>query len=149
MKNNKKIKRIISTVFAAALALVMTVSLCGCDGESGKVKETEAPAEATDIPLETAEPREVKENAMGFTVDGNGTVLLAGKPFYGFGVNVFSLVTREVETGTSEYKKQLDLLKECGIPFVRINLGGYWPSYYEAFDKDPAAMLATIRKIVD
>ena len=149
MENNKKTKRIISTVLAAALALVMTVSLCGCDGESGKVKETEAPAEATDIPLETAEPREVKENAMGFTVDGNGTVLLAGKPFYGFGVNVFSLVTREVETGTSEYKKQLDLLKECGIPFVRINLGGYWPSYYEAFDKDPAALLATIRKIVD
>ena len=148
MENNKKTKRIVSTV-VAALALVMTVSLCGCDGESGKVKETEAPAEATDIPLETAEPREVKENAMGFTVDGNGTVLLAGKPFYGFGVNVFSLVTREVETCTSDYKNQLDLLKECGIPFVRINLGGYWPSYYEAFDKDPAAMLATIRKIVD
>lgn len=110
---------------------------------------TEIPVVVTEMPLETAEPHAVKENAMGFTVDENGTVLLAGKPFYGFGVNVFTLVTREVESGTSDYKKQLDFLKEQGISFVRINFGGYWPSYYEAFDNDPEAVLGTLRKIVD
>ena len=149
MENDKRTNRPFRTVIAAFLALMLTASACGRTGEDKNGSETEATPEATGIPLVTAEPNVVKENAMGFTVDENGTVLLAGKPFYGFGVNVFTLVTREVESGTSDYKKQLDFLKEQGIPFVRINFGGYWPSYYEAFDKDPEAMLGTLRKIVD
>ncbi len=157
MNNNNRSRRPFHIILAAVLALVMTVAVYGCDrksghsenGSSGHGDETQAPAEATELPLETAEPHEVEENAMGFTVDENGTVLLAGKPFYGFGVNVFTLVTREVESGTSDYKRQLDFLKEQGIPFIRINFGGYWPSYYEAFDADPEAVLGTLRKIVD
>ena len=34
---------------------------------------------------------------LGLTVDKNGTILLAGKPYYGFGVNSFSLVIRYIE----------------------------------------------------
>ena len=152
-ENDKKTKRPYLAVIAAFLALILTASACGRQGENQNGNEhgseTEPPLEATELPLETAEPYETKENTMGFTVDGNGTVLLDGKPFYGFGVNVFSLVTREVESGTSDYKRQLDFLKDQGIPFIRINFGGYWPSYYEAFDKDPETMLGTLRKIVD
>lgn len=144
----------IISLFSAACALMLTLSACvSTTGEiAEEPTETAAPTASpviTQIPLETAEPHEQKENVMGFTVNDEGTVLLAGKPFYGFGVNVFTLVTREVETGTSDYKNQLDLLKECGIPFVRINLGGFWKSYYEQYDQDPAAMIAKIRKIVD
>ena len=146
---DKKTNRPLLTVLAALLALMMTAAACSQGGGSEIVHETETPAEATADTLETAEPHIVKENAMGFTVDENGAVLLAGKPFYGFGVNVFTLVTREVESGTSDYKRQLDFLKDQGIPFIRINFGGYWPSYYDAFDADPEAVLGTLRKIVD
>ena len=153
MDNNRQINRSINrpflTVFAIFLALMMTAAACSRTPGQENVSETEPPAEVTEMPLETAEPHTVKENAMGFTVDGDGTVLLAGKPFYGFGVNVFTLVTREVESGTSDYKKQLNFLKEQGIPFVRINFGGYWPSYYDAYDSDPEAVLGTLRKIVE
>lgn len=86
---------------------------------------------------------------LGLTVDKNGTILLAGKPYYGFGVNSFSLVIRYIEgSEKSLYRSQFELLKKYGIPYIRVNFGGYWPEYYEKFDADPEGVLSRMRDVV-
>ena len=57
---------------------------------------------------------------LGLTVDKNGTILLAGKPCYAFGVNSFSLVIRYIEGAEKRlYRSQFELLKKYGIPYIR------------------------------
>lgn len=91
----------------------------------------------------------VDTETLGLTVDENGTILLAGKPYYAFGVNSFTLVTRYLEgAGETMYRDQFALLKKYNIPFVRVNFGGYWPAYYEQFDKDPEAVLRLMQDVV-
>lgn len=86
---------------------------------------------------------------LGLTVDKNGTILLAGKPYYAFGVNSFSLVIRYIEGAEkSLYRSQFELLKKYGIPYIRVNFGGYWPEYYEKFDADPDEILSRMRDVV-
>ena len=86
---------------------------------------------------------------LGLTVDKNGTILLAGKPYYAFGVNSFSLVIRYIEGAEkSLYRSQFELLKKYGIPYIRVNFGGYWPEYYEKFDADPDEILSRRRDVV-
>ncbi len=86
---------------------------------------------------------------LGLTVDKNGTILLAGKPCYAFGVNSFSLVIRYIEGAEKRlYRSQFELLKKYGIPYIRVNFGGYWPEYYEKFDADPDEILSRMRDVV-
>lgn len=87
---------------------------------------------------------------LGLTVDENGTILLAGKPYYAFGVNSFTLVNRYIEgADKSMYRDQFELLKKYNIPFIRVNFGGYWPDYYEGFDSDPQSILQCMKEVVE
>lgn len=86
---------------------------------------------------------------LGLTVDEDGTILLAGKPYYAFGVNSFTLLTRYIEgAGESMFRDQFELLRKYNIPFVRINFGGYWPDYYQKFDKNPERILEKMHEVV-
>lgn len=123
------------------------LALTGCAPSFSTGTVTEPTENAYDAIL--SKTYTVDTQTLGLTVDENGTILLAGKPYYAFGVNSFTLVTRYIEgAGESMYRDQFELLKTYGIPFIRVNFGGYWPDYYEKFDADPDAVLQCMRDVV-
>lgn len=124
---------------------MLTMSGCSSAMPSGTISEaTNCENDAVPNKTYTADP-----NTLGLTVDENGTILLAGKPYYAFGVNSFTLVIRYIEgAGESMYRDQFELLKKYNIPFIRVNFGGYWPDYYEKFDADPEPVLNCMRDVV-
>lgn len=106
--------------------------------------------ESTEEPMSTPDKVYTTDlNTLGLTVDEEGTILLAGKPFYGFGVNSFTMLIRFIE-GADEtmYKDQFEILKKYNIPFVRINFGGYWPDYYQKYDEKPEFIYECMEKVL-
>ena len=86
------------------------------------------------------------EKKLGLSKDAQGKLYLGEKPFKGYGVNSFSAVTYYVDAhSTNTFEEQFTLLKSYNIPFLRVNFGGYWPEYYERFDKDPDAIISKMR----
>ena len=106
--------------------------------------------ESTEEPMSTPDKVYTTDlNTLGLTVDEEGTILLAGKPFYGFGVNSFTMLIRFIE-GADEtmYKDQFEILKKYNIPFARINFGGYWPDYYQKYDENPEFIYECMEKVL-
>ncbi|MBO4422282.1 MAG: cellulase family glycosylhydrolase [Clostridia bacterium] len=104
------------------------------------------------LPLTAAKGNDMEETRYGFHVEEDGTVTLAGEPFYGFGVNYFGAFARYVESesqSTKEYEAGLAGLASYNIPFIRIPLCAYYPSYYELFDSDPDRVFAYLDKVLD
>lgn len=127
----KTAKRLVC--FLLALGCLAAAAACGGGKETGKMKEE----------------KKIDEAALGLMADGNGVIYLAGKPFYAYGVNSFTMATRYLdEVSTPTYEEQFALLKQYGIPVVRINFGGYWPEYYERFDRDPDTLIGRMRDVV-
>ena len=92
---------------------------------------------------------DINKKILGLTKDSCGNLYLGGKHFCGYGVNSFSLFVRYIaDDCPPDYEEQFKLLKKYNIPFVRVNFGGYWQSYYEKFDKDPASIIAKMHEIV-
>ena len=90
------------------------------------------------------------EKKLGLSKDAQGNLYLGEKPFKGYGVNSFSAVTYYVDAhSTNTFEEQFTLLKSYNIPFLRVNFGGYWPEYYERFDKDPDAIISKMRDALD
>ena len=86
----------------------------------------------------------------GLHVEKDGTITLAGKPFYGFGVNLYTAFVHCYERPeTATYREQLALMKFYNIPFVRMPLSGYLPNYYKDFDRDPEAMMDKMQLVLD
>ncbi|MEN8156883.1 MAG: cellulase family glycosylhydrolase [Bacteroidota bacterium] len=80
-------------------------------------------------------PPPVIEYPPGLYVE-DGKFKKEGKEIYGIGINYFNLFYRDVAKMAWEGKcdtssfEGLRKLSEAGIPFVRFNMGGYWPIDY-------------------
>jgi len=90
------------------------------------------------IALCTAPPAAEKGDALpGLTLGPQGTVLLAGKPYRGVGVNYFSCFLRTLKQQPStSYEAGFELLGERGIPFARFCACGFWPSDMKLYQDD-------------
>lgn len=85
----------------------------------------------------------------GLTVSSDGTILLEGKPFYGFGVNLYTSFLKHLENPLNEtYKEEFALMKRYNIPFVRIPFSGYQANYYDQFDEDPEVLFHYMDDVV-
>lgn len=137
-------------------ALVQRTTAAKTAAKTTAPGKTATPAKAT--PTVTPAPTNptlnktytVDPHTLGLTVDKDGTMLLAGKPYYGFGVNSFTMAIRYIEgAGRQMYRDQFEILKKYDIPFVRINFGGYWPDYYWNFDYNSETILRQLRDVVE
>jgi arylsulfatase A-like enzyme len=73
----------------------------------------------------------------GLTAGPNATVLLAGKPFRGIGVNYFDCFLRTLrDGGDSSYDAGFAALAARGIPFVRFCATGFWPGEMSLYVED-------------
>ena len=92
------------------------------------------------------------EDRYGLHVEPDGTVTLRGEPFYGFGVNYFAAFARYADSEnqrTDEFKAGLAGLASYNIPFIRIPLCGYYPSYYDVYDSDPERVFSYLKEVLD
>ncbi len=87
---------------------------------------------------------------MGLTVRDDGALLLAGKPCRAMGVNYFDafLRTLEGEPADETYEAGFAALEEAGIPFARINGGGFWPVQWKLYLEDRDAYFARFDRVV-
>lgn len=87
----------------------------------------------------------------GLHVENDGTITLDGKPFYGFGVNYFGCFARHADASQNEdeFKAGLAGLASYNIPFIRIALCAFYPTYYELYDKDPEKVFSYMKKVLD
>lgn len=75
----------------------------------------------------------------GLRIDEHGTILKDGQPYSGIGVNYMDAFTRcLVNPDDTSYLAGFDLLKDYGIPFVRLNFGGFYPVEWSRYQEDPA-----------
>lgn len=68
------------------------------------------------------------ESPRGLSVAADGTLLLAGKPFRGVGVNYFDAFARTLkDSSQTNYEAGFQTLKKHHVPFIRFMGGAYWP----------------------
>lgn len=59
----------------------------------------------------------------------DGKFIKDGKPYYGIGVNYFDGFQRRMyHPSDVSWKAGLDTLQAAGIPFIRVNIVGFWPA---------------------
>ncbi|MBE6871740.1 MAG: glycoside hydrolase family 5 protein, partial [Ruminococcaceae bacterium] len=101
------------------------------------------------VPFYSANAQEETDVKYGLTVSDDGTILLAGKPFYAFGENNYGTYARWVEDYNKDwFRESIPLFKEYNIPFIRCSFSGYAPSYYQDFDKNPDKYLEMMDEVI-
>lgn len=88
----------------------------------------------------------------GLHIESDGTVTLEGKPFYGYGVNYFGAFVRyaeQKENCPKDFIKGLSGLASYNIPFIRMPLCGYYPSYYDFFDEEPEKVFSYMDEVLE
>ena len=88
----------------------------------------------------------------GLHVEQDGSITLEGKPFYGFGVNYYGAYARYAEAEgqpEEQFKAGIAGLASYNIPFIRMPLCAYYPSYYEMYDNDPEKLFSYMKKVLD
>ena len=82
-------------------------------------------------------------------IDADGVVKLHGKPFYGFGVNMFPPFIRNLqEPVTKVFRRDFALMEQYEIPFVRIPFSGWDCSLYRVYENDPERYFAAMDEVV-
>ena len=85
----------------------------------------------------------------GLTVSSDGTMELAGKPFYGYGVNLYTTFQKHLSNALDDtYKDEFALMKKYNIPFVRIPFSGYEASYYDVYDNQKDTLFSVMDDVV-
>ena len=89
----------------------------------------------------------------GLHVDENGTILLEGKPFYGFGINYFGAFAHYEDGSLSleAVDAAFESIASHNIPLVRLPLDGYYANYYDRWDDEAqrAAILTKMHEVMD
>ena len=85
----------------------------------------------------------------------DGKFFKGDKPFMGYGLNMFTALTRK--TGNEGYAPQLndtstktglDILATHGIPFIRFNASGFFPVDWTLYQKDKNAFFKAFDELV-
>jgi len=77
--------------------------------------------------------------APGLRIGGDGTILKDGRPYYGIGVNYMDAFTRCLkDPEDTSYRAGFETLADHGIPFARLNFGGFYPVEWKLYREDPA-----------
>ncbi len=91
-------------------------------------------------------PENEEPAPLGLTVADDGTLLLEGEPFMGFGIQYHDCIRRRIrDFEDTSYREGFEELASYGIPFSRIMACGFWPvemqlylddrdAYFEIFD---------------
>ena len=116
-------------VLMGILSLYACQAWAQSSGEQRVNQEQPPSGPRWDAPASGCAPIQVRED---------GTVIKDGRPFYGAGVNYFSLFCWYLEHPQDQsFREGLATLKRYGIPFVRFNAGGFYPSDYQLYKQDP------------
>lgn len=79
----------------------------------------------------------------------NGVLMRQGKPYFGIGANYNTLFSRLlINKGDMSSLKNLELLGKAGIPFVRFQAGGYWPSGQKLYLEDRPEFFRRMDQVV-
>ena len=88
----------------------------------------------------------------GLHIENGGEITLEGKPFYGYGVNYFGAFVRyaeQKENCQKDFINGLAGLASYNIPFIRMPLCAYYPSYYDFFDSDPEKVFSYMDEVLE
>lgn len=86
----------------------------------------------------------------GLSVSLDGTLLLDGRPYRGFGVNGYDLFARTLSDpgATNQLDAFFRPLADRGIPFVRFAACGYWPADWGLYRTNREAHFARLDAVV-
>ncbi len=90
------------------------------------------------------------QRPLGLSVRPDGVLLLEGAPYRGVGVNYFDafLRTLEGDPEAASYDAGFAALESAGVPFARINGGGFWPVQWKLYLEDREGYFARFDRVV-
>ena len=75
----------------------------------------------------------------GLHVEADGTLTLAGKPFYGIGLCFYDGFIRTIRGPKYQpYTPSLKRIAVSKIPFIRVPFSGFWPNELKLYQNKPA-----------
>ena len=78
------------------------------------------------------------QNSPGLHVDADGTLTLAGKPFYGMGLCFYDGFLRTIRSAKyPPYTPSLKKIAASKIPFIRVPFSGFWPNELQVYQTKP------------
>ena len=94
---------------------------------------------AAPIALNAADaPKPAAQLQQGLHVDADGTLTLAGKPFYGMGLCYYDGFLRTIRNAQySAYAPSLKKIAASKIPFIRVPFSGFWPNELQVYQDKP------------
>ena len=85
----------------------------------------------------------------GLTVRADGTLLRAGEPYRGIGINCFDLFLKRIKNPSDKsHEQRLTDLARLGVPFVRFNAGGFWPVDWQLYRDHPEDYFGLLDEVV-
>ena len=91
----------------------------------------------------------VAANPPGLTISPDGKVMRAGKPYRAIGVNYVSAFTRVLNNpNDTSYNEGFKVLKDKGIPYVRMWAMGYWPKENALYNTNRAEYFKRMDEVV-
>lgn len=92
---------------------------------------------AEDAPKPTF-PEPAVQTSQGLHVETDGTLTLAGKPFYGMGLCFYDGFLRTIRNAKySPYAPSLKKIAASKIPFIRVPFSGFWPNELKVYQTKP------------
>ena len=86
----------------------------------------------------------------GLTLDKSGVFRMNGKPFWGYGVNAYTMIyNRQLNPRDESYKDGFEMLQKYTIPFIRTPVTYEPVSYYELYQRDKDAFFEGADRILD
>jgi len=81
----------------------------------------------------------IAKTPLGLHVETDGTLTLAGKPFYGMGLCMYDGFLRTIDKQEYlPYTPSLKKLADNKIPFIRVPFCGYWANALKVYQNKPA-----------
>lgn len=78
------------------------------------------------------------QSPSGLHVEADGTLTLAGKPFYGMGLCYYDGFLRTIRKAKySSYAPALKKIAASKIPFIRVPFSGFWPNELKVYQTKP------------
>lgn len=84
----------------------------------------------------------------GLTAAADGTVMMDGKPFYGYGANGYMLVSQQFVDPFYDYEEAFVTLKKYNIPFVRMALCGETVDAINMYLEEPEIYFSFIDRTI-